>query len=101
MFTKKTTYRMIFDLKLKQTSNYKYSRTPEIETADLSQYQTDCMLITYKLKYRNFKLFESMLGIITTTMTNEKYWYLTLLKIFINWYVMPSLFFFINDEYIT
>ena len=63
-----------------------YSRTPEIETADLSQshaglnwsqFQTDYLLCinssTAILSY--FKLFESMLGIVTT-LTIEKYCYL-------------------------
>ena len=35
------------------------------------------MFITYKLKYSNFKLLESIL-VIATTMINEKYWYFTL-----------------------
>ena len=75
---------------------------PEIETADLSQsnaglklsrFQTDCLLrissSTIILNY--FRLFESILGI-GTTLINEKYWYIALLKTFINWYVMHSLF---------
>ena len=57
------------------------------------------LFITHRLKYSNFTLFESILGIVTT-LTNDKYWYFTLLKIFINWYVIHSLF-FINDEWIT
>ena len=89
---------------------YKYSRTPEIETAylsqshaglNLSQFQTDCSLrinsSTAILSY--LKLFGSILGL-ATTLKNEKYWYFTLLRTFINWYVMHSLF-FINDECIT
>ena len=40
---------------------------------------SDWLLITYKLKYSNFKVFESILGIVTT-LTSEKYWYFTLLK---------------------
>ena len=32
-----------------------------------------------------------MIGIVTT-LTNEKYWHFTLLKTFITWYVMHSLF---------
>ena len=39
-----------------------------------------------------FKLFESILDIVTT-LTIEKYWYFTLLMTFINWYVMHPLFF--------
>ena len=35
------------------------------------------------------KLFALILGIVKT-LTNEKYWYFTLFKIFINWYVMHS-----------
>ena len=96
-------YKAVFKITL-------YSRTPEIETADfsqsharlnLSQFQTDCLLrinsSTAILNY--FELFKLILGI-GTTLTNKKYWYFTLLKIFINWYVMHSLF-FINDECIT
>ena len=89
---------------------YKHSRTPEIETADLSQshaglnlpqFQTDCLLrINSSTAILNYvKLFKSILGIIPT-LTSEIYWYFTLLKTFINWYVMHSLF-FINDECIT
>ena len=48
--------------------------------------------ITYKLKHVNFKLFESILGMVTTLANGEKYWYFTLLKTFINWYVMHLLF---------
>ena len=68
-----------------------YSQTVEIETADLSQshaglnlsqFQTNCLLrinsSTVILSY--FKLFESILGIVTT-LTNKKYWCFTLLKI--------------------
>ena len=86
-------------LKLKD----KYSRTPEIETGDLSQFhaglnlpqfQTICLLrinsSTAILSY--LKLFESVLAIVTT-LTNEKYYHITLLKILIYWYVMHSLFF--------
>ena len=53
---------------------------------------SDWLFIAYKLKYGNLKLFESILGIVTT-LTNEKHWYFTLPSIFINWYVMHSLFF--------
>ena len=78
-----------------------HSRTPEIETVDLSQShaslnlsqsQTDFLLrispSTAILNY--FKLFENIC--ILTTLTNEKYWYFTLLKTFINLYAMHSLF---------
>ena len=80
-----------------------YSRTPEIQTTDLSQshadinlsqsqtglnlsqFLTDCLLrinsSTVILNY--FKLFESILDIVTT-LTYERYWYFTLLKTFIN-----------------
>ena len=84
---------------------------PVIETSDLSeshaglnlsQFQTHCLLrlnsSTVILNY--LKLFESILGIVTT-LTIEKYWCFTLLKTLINWHVMHSLFFFINDGYIT
>ena len=84
--------------------------TPEKETSDFSQshaghnfsqFQTDCSLRINSsaaiLSY--FELFESMLGIVTT-LTNEKYWYCTLLKTFINCYGMHSLF-FIKDECFT
>ena len=60
------------------------SETPEIETADLSQsyaglnlsqFQTVCLLrINSSTSF--FKLFELILGIVTT-LTNEKYWCLT------------------------
>ena len=89
---------------------FKYSRTPKIETSglsqsrdgfNLSQFQTDCLLRinsgTAILNY--FELFKSILGIVTT-LTHEKYWHFTLLKTFINWYVMHSSF-FVNDECIT
>ena len=87
-----------------------YSRVPEIETADLPQahadlnlyqFQTDCLLrINSSTAILNYlKLYESILGIVTI-LTNEKYLYFTLLKTFINWYVMHSLF-FNNDEGIT
>ena len=75
-----------------------HSRTPEIETADvsqshagliLSQFQTYCVLRinsgTEILNY--FKIFESIFGIVTT-LTNRKYGYFKLLKPFINWYIM-------------
>ena len=52
---------------------------------------SDWLFNTYKLKYINFKFFESILGIVTI-LTNEKYLYFALLKTFINWYVMHSLF---------
>ena len=79
-----------------------YRQTPEIKTADisqsptclnLSQFQVDCLLrITSSTTILNhFKLFESILGIVTA-LINEKYWYFTLLKTLLNWYVMHSLF---------
>ena len=46
-----------------------------------------------------FQLFDSILEIVTT-LTNEKYWYFTLRKTFIDWYAMHSLL-FINNECIT
>ena len=83
-----------------------YSRTSEIETADLSQshaglnlsqFQTDC-LSRMNSRTAILNYFESILGIVTT-LENEKYWYFTLLKT-INCYAMHSLF-FNNDECIT
>ena len=70
-----------------------YSRTPEIETADLSQshvglnlsqLQDDCLLrIKSSTAILNYcTLFESILGIVTT-LKNEKSWYFRLLKTFI------------------
>ena len=93
-----------------QTCPKKYSRTPEIETADLSQshaglnlsqFQTDCLLrINSSAAILNyFELFETKLSIVTT-LTNKKYWYFTLFKTFINWYVKHSLY-LINDECTT
>ena len=106
----------------KYTNFIVYSRRLETETADLSQshaclnlsqFQTDCLLPIYScaaiLNY--FKLFESILGIVTTV-TNEKYLHFTLLKNligmsgesrFIIFYTGESQhsLFFINDECIT
>ena len=76
---------------------------PGIETAglsqshaglNLSQFQADCLLriISSTAILNYLTLFESMLGIVRTV-TSENYWYFTLLKTFINWYVMHSLFF--------
>ena len=62
-----------------------YSRTPEIQTAylsqshaglNLSQFQTNCLLRINSSKaiLNYFKLLESILGIVTNeTLANEKY----------------------------
>ena len=54
---------------------------------------SNCFFIMYEIKYSNFKLFESILGIVTT-FTDEEYRYFSWIKTFINWYVMHSLFFY-------
>ena len=71
-----------------------------VSISRLSQIQTDCLLrINSSTAILNYlKLFESILGIVTTL--TKKYWYFTLLKAFIYWYVMYLLY-FINDECIT
>ena len=67
---------------------------PEIEIVDqsqshaglnLSQFQADCLLrINSSTVILNcFKLFETILGIVTT-LTNKNYWQFVLLKTFIN-----------------
>ena len=67
---------------------------PEIETTDLSQthtglnlsqFQTDCLsrINSSAIILNYFKLFESILDIVTT-LTNKKYWYFTLLKTSVN-----------------
>ena len=71
-----------------------YSRTPEIEIANLSQSRAGLNLSQFQTNFllrinsstailNQFKLIETILGIVTT-LTNKKYWHVTLLKTFIN-----------------
>ena len=71
----------------------KYSRTPEIETANLSQSHATRNLSQFRaycLFHRNsstailryLKLSESIV-VFVTTLPNRKYWYFTLLRTFV------------------